>query len=96
MSTTNQRKIVRLTARDGAAEPMHAALIELQRATAKEPGCIEFEFMRSLTRPNAFLLIEDFASPEALETHMQAPHTRAFFAQNLLESGKPIERGWLS
>jgi quinol monooxygenase YgiN len=96
MTPTNQRKIVRLTAREGAADRMRQALIELQRETARELGCVEFEFLQSLTAPQSFLLIEDFESAAALETHMEAPHTKAFFALGVLESGAPVDKSWLS
>jgi quinol monooxygenase YgiN len=96
MTPTNQRKIVRLTAADGAAERMRKGLITLQTETVREPGCVEFEFMQSLTAPHSFLLIEDFASPEALATHMDAPHTKAFFALGVLERGAQIEKTWLT
>jgi quinol monooxygenase YgiN len=96
MFQTNQRKIVRLTARHGCFERMREALIELRHATVQEPGCVEFDFLQSLTAPHSFLLIEDFASADALEVHMQAAHTKHFFAQELLEAGTPIEKDWLS
>jgi quinol monooxygenase YgiN len=96
VTQTNLRRIIRLTSRPGAAEHMRRALIELQRETVAEPGCAEFEFLQSLTAPESFLLIEDFASPAALETHMQAPHTKAFFARDVMASGAPIEKAWMS
>lgn len=96
MSQTNVRKIVRLKAREGGAAEMREALIELQRETLREPGCVEFQFLQALTVPESFLLIEDFASTEALDSHMQAPHTRRFFATGLLLSGTPIDKAWLS
>lgn len=92
----NCRKIVRLTAKPGVAETMRTALIELRAATIAEPGCVEFEFLQSLTDAESFLLIEDFASPAALEAHMEAPHTKGFFARGLMAAGAPIERNWLS
>lgn len=92
----NCRKVVRLTAQPGAADAMRTALIDLRTATIAEPGCVEFEFLQSLTDAEAFVLIEDFASAEALEAHMQAPHTKGFFAKGLLARGAPIERSWLS
>lgn len=96
MSQPNQRKIVRLTAAEGAAPRMRDGLVALQAETVREAGCIEFEFMQSLTAPHSFLLIEDFASPEALATHMDAPHTKAFFALGVLERGAPIDKVWLT
>ena len=96
MTQTNLRRIVRLKSHDGAAQRMHAGLIALQRETSNEPGCVEFEFFQSLANQETFLLIEDFASPAALETHMHAPHTKAFFALDVMASGAPIERAWMS
>jgi quinol monooxygenase YgiN len=96
MTHTNQRKIVRLTATQGSAPRMRDALLVLQAETAREPGCIEFEFMQSLSADRSFLLIEDFASPEALAAHMEAPHTKAFFALGVLENGAAIDKAWLS
>jgi quinol monooxygenase YgiN len=96
MTQTNLRRIVRLTSRSGAAERMRDALIELQGKTAAEPGCVEFEFLQSLTTPEAFILIEDFASAAVLEVHMQAPHTKSFFALDVMASGTPIDKAWLS
>ncbi|HYD99020.1 MAG TPA: putative quinol monooxygenase [Alphaproteobacteria bacterium] len=90
------RKIVRIAAKPGLADAMRAALRELELATKAEPGCREFRFFQALTEPDAFLLIEDFTSAEALEGHMRQPHTRAFFARNLAASIAAIERGWLS
>jgi quinol monooxygenase YgiN len=93
---TNSRKVVRLRVRDGADSDMRRALIDLKQATITEPGCLEFEFLQSLTDAGFFVLIEDFASPAALEAHMQAPHTKAFFALDVMASGAPIEKAWLS
>jgi quinol monooxygenase YgiN len=96
MADTNLRRIVRLKSREGAAQRMHDGLVALQRETSTEPGCVEFEFYRSLTAPETFLLVEDFASPAALETHMQAAHTKAFFALDVMASGAPFEKTWMS
>ena len=96
MSLNNVRRIVRLKSHDGAETRMREALILLQGETVAEPGCVSFEFLQSLSVPEGFLLIEDFASPAALEVHMQAPHTKAFFALDVMASGAPIEKAWLS
>jgi quinol monooxygenase YgiN len=92
----NARKVVRLRANDGAAAETRKALIELRQDTLAEPGCDEFEFLQSLTDEGFFVLIEDFASPDALETHMQAAHTKRFFERGLLASGNPVTLDWLS
>lgn len=75
---------------------MRMALIALQQETVLEAGCVEFEFLQSLLDDDAFVLIEDFRSAEALEAHMQAPHTTGFFELKLMASGQPIDRLWMS
>lgn len=93
---THVRKIVRIQAKPGLASAARTALIELRRATLAEPGCREFIFFQALDDENAFLLIEDFASTEALDEHMRLPYTQAFFAKDLVAGIKPIERSWMS
>lgn len=93
---TNVRRIVRIQSKPGLAAATRAALIELQRATHAEPGCREFIFFQALDDDSAFLLIEDFANTEALDHHMQLPHTQAFFAKEVVAGIKPIERSWMS
>lgn len=93
---TNVRKIVRIQAKPGLAEAARAALNELKQATQTEPGCREFTFFQALDDESSFLLIEDFASAEALARHMELPHTQAFFARNLVAGIEPIERNWMS
>jgi quinol monooxygenase YgiN len=93
---THVRKIVRIQSKPGLAAATRTALIELQHATQAEPGCREFIFFQALGDEGAFLLIEDFASTEALNQHMQLPHTQAFFARDLVAGIRPIERSWMS
>ncbi|MBD9371439.1 antibiotic biosynthesis monooxygenase [Rhizobium sp. ARZ01] len=90
------RKVVRLQARAGQADRMRTALAELRKATIVEAGCREFDFYQSISEPGLFLLVEDFASHAALDTHMHLAHTRAFFALDLVASIDPIKREWLS
>jgi len=96
MPVQNIRRIVRLAANPGAGETMRKALIALRAETMKEAGCVEFEFLQSLINADAFVLIEDFQSAEALEVHMRAPHTLRFFELKLMASGQPIDKLWLS
>lgn len=92
----NVRRIVRIEAKAGLASAARAALIDLRRATLAEPGCKEFIFFQALDDENTFLLIEDFASKEALDEHMRLPYTEDFFAKDLVAGIKPIERSWMS
>lgn len=99
MSNTHNtavRRVVRLQARPGRAADMRRHLVTLRAETLKEPGCAEFGFYQSITDEEKFLLVEDFASQAALDAHMAAPHTRAFFALDVMVGGQPISGEWLS
>ena len=95
-SPARLRRIVRLTMAEGRGDEARKALLELRKATLPEPGCAEFEFFQSLADERAFALIEDFADEAALARHMEEPHTRAFFALDLLERAAPVGREWLA
>ncbi len=78
-------KIAYIRARVGQELVLKQALIELERVTRLEAGCVFFSFYQSLSNTEGFVLIECFASNKALEQHMQLPHTLHFFSMNLVE-----------
>jgi quinol monooxygenase YgiN len=47
---------------------------EFTRAVRQEPGNISFEYFGNDEHPNQFVLVEEFASPEAGEAHVKADH----------------------
>ena len=55
-----------------------AAATEMMAETAKEPGCIAYEFAQVLGRPGRFRLYEEWDSEEALEAHFRMPHMARF------------------
>jgi quinol monooxygenase YgiN len=44
------------------------------RATQAEPGCLWFEWSRSVTDPAQYVLIEAFADDDAGAAHVQSAH----------------------
>lgn len=91
----NMRRVVRIETKPGRADAMRVALSRLQSATLTEAGCNEFRFFQAIDDgPGSFLLVEDFADAATLEQHMQMPHTKAFFSEDLVQSVAPIERNW--
>lgn len=90
------RRIVRIRLKSGHAAEACAALVELARATREEHQCREFGFYKALDDDHSVILIEDFATPAALEAHMQQPHTQAFFLRGLTEEIAAIPRDWMS
>ncbi|YAL83934.1 putative quinol monooxygenase [Dermacoccaceae bacterium W4C1] len=47
---------------------------EFTQACNAEPGCLWFEWSRSLTDPNTYVLIEAFADGDAGGAHVQSAH----------------------
>jgi quinol monooxygenase YgiN len=43
-------------------------------ATHKEPGCITYDLLSSITEPNCFIFVERWTSREALDEHFETPH----------------------
>ncbi len=58
---------------------------ELSTSYAKnvnaEPGCVFFEFSRSLTEPDTFVCIEGFRDSAAGSEHMSQDHVAQFMEQ---------------
>ena len=50
-------------------------------ATRAEPGCLWFDWSRSLDDPNEYVLVEAFRDPEAGGAHVQSDHFRAAQAE---------------
>ena len=46
-------------------------------ATRAEPGCLWFEWSRSLDDPNEYVLVEAFRDGDAGAAHVQSEHFRA-------------------
>jgi quinol monooxygenase YgiN len=58
-----------------------AAALEVMEATRAEEGSVTYTFSADLTDPGRFHLVEQWASAEAMDAHMQAPHLAAFMAK---------------
>lgn len=91
MSAHPVRKLAHITAKPGQSAALRAALQALETATRQEPGCVEFTFYQALTTDASFLLLEHFTDQQALQTHMQLPHTQAFFQMGLTENVSAVD-----
>ena len=47
---------------------------EFTRATRAEPGCLWFDWSRSLDDPNEYVLVEAFRDADAGAAHVQSEH----------------------
>jgi quinol monooxygenase YgiN len=50
---------------------------EFTRATQAEPGCLWFDWSRSVADPNEYVLVEAFRDDEAGAAHVQSDHFNA-------------------
>jgi quinol monooxygenase YgiN len=51
-------------------ETVLAAAVRMSEASLLEPGCISYQFSRDITDPARLLLAEEWASQDALDTHL--------------------------
>lgn len=58
-------------------------LAKLQRATEQEEGCIQFAVCQVNGEGNIFTLWEHWVDEDAFRKHMQASHTKNYFALKL-------------
>jgi quinol monooxygenase YgiN len=72
--------IATATAREGAAEVLREALVELARATRQESGCIQYDVHVGTEDVTSLAVYERWADREALDAHFEEPHTKRFFA----------------
>ncbi len=57
-----------------------AAMVEMMAETAKEDGCVSYDFSADLNDPALFHLFEEWESDEHLAAHFVAPHMAVFQA----------------
>jgi quinol monooxygenase YgiN len=63
-----------------AQEQALAAITTAIEAAHGEPGCVAYALHRDRAEPSRFVIIEKWASQEALEQHGQTPHLKQLFA----------------
>jgi quinol monooxygenase YgiN len=54
---------------------------DFTRATRSEPGCLWFEWSRSLEEPDTYVLVEAFRDEDAGAAHVQSEHFKTACAQ---------------
>ena len=65
----------------GGGADAEAAFAEVVPPTHAEEGCVVFAVHRVARDPDRFVLIERWASREALDEHLASPHLAAFRAR---------------
>lgn len=84
MSTTPQIQLIaRHTIKAGHEAAVFAALDRLIAAARTEPGNLAFEMFRSVDDERSYVLLERYASREALAAHRAAPHFRQYLLDEI-------------
>lgn len=65
---------------------------EITTLTKAEPGCLWFEWTRSVDNPNHFVLVEGFESEEAHQVHEAAEYVQRALPDLLAKLTEPIPR----
>jgi quinol monooxygenase YgiN len=79
--TKTIRVVAHIVALPEKIEALKAVLLELIEPTRKEPGAIKYELLQNQSDPTDFTFVEEWASNEALETHLASPHIQATIAK---------------
>ncbi|MGZ8177176.1 putative quinol monooxygenase [Williamsia sp. SKLECPSW1] len=72
--------VATISAKEGTADGLGAALKKLAEASRGDAGCIAYEVYESASTPGTFITVEKWESQEALDAHMAAPHVADAFA----------------
>ncbi|KAA9165601.1 antibiotic biosynthesis monooxygenase [Amycolatopsis acidicola] len=65
--------VATIEAAEGNEEKVEQALRNAVRAVHAEPGCLRYALHRDAANPRTFVMVEKWASADALRTHSKAP-----------------------
>jgi quinol monooxygenase YgiN len=71
----------KFSVRPGDADAWPEITRSFTEATRGEPGCLWFDWSRSLADPAEYVLVEAFRDGDAGAVHVQSPHFRAAQAE---------------
>jgi len=70
--------VAELCLKPGMADKAVAEARKVVAGTVKEDGCIFYDMHRSIHDPDKLVVVERWASREALDRHMGTPHLKAW------------------
>jgi|SRR5664279_3897924 quinol monooxygenase YgiN len=86
--------VAHFNARPETVEAVREIVTGFIEPTRKEPGCITYVLVQNIADPLEFTFIEEWASGQALDVHLQTPHLTQGAARlaGLLEKPGDIRR----
>lgn len=94
MTNKTIRVIARVIAVPEKVESLKAVFLELIEPTRQEAGCIKYELLQNDSDPTDFTFVEEWASHQALDTHLVSDHfkTAAAKLEGLVAAQPDIRR----
>ncbi len=82
------RVIARIIARPGKEDEVKSVLSGVVKPTHQESGCLHYELIQNHNKSGEFVLLEEWQSQAALDTHSNTPHLKAAEAkmESLIET----------
>jgi quinol monooxygenase YgiN len=73
--------LARINAVAGREDGVAQALKDLVAPSRAEEGCVLYDACQMVEDRTQFVVLEEWASQEALEVHMKTPHFRGFLSK---------------
>lgn len=88
------RIVAHIPALPDKVDQVREVLSALLAPTRAEAGCLSYELLQNLEDPTDFTFVEEWASDEAIDSHMAGPHLQAALAlmPGLLAGAPQIHR----
>jgi quinol monooxygenase YgiN len=83
--------VARLQFHNNKIEEVKKGLLNLAHLTKQEPGCMSYQLHQSSEDESAFLIYEEWASPDDLNKHMESPHFKTWHEKSVKMEVKPVE-----
>ena len=72
--------IVKIKVKTDAIDLVTNETLKLAASTTKEDGCISYDFHQDNQDPDTFFFYENWTDENALQSHLQAAHMKAYLA----------------
>jgi quinol monooxygenase YgiN len=94
MAEDSLRVIAKVKARPDKVSELRSILTSLVEPTRKEPGCISYTLLQNNEDPTDFVLVEEWQSSTALQSHFATKHFRDALVKlpNLVAAEPDIQR----
>lgn len=94
MSQSTLHIVARITAKPDKVNELQVVLAALLEPTRQEVGCQRYTLLQNRQDPADFTFVEEWASDDAIDAHMQTSHVQAALAQaqGLLAAEPDIRR----